>query len=154
MLYQNFDLGVGFIPLYIIGMAQIVFCRDTHIIIGVWEDGSYLGNKVVTSTWDSPIIAGNICVYDTSGSRQEAITVGQDVMTSSISALPCLHPWFELVTSALPDHKETTLDVSGRVSVDYSELSDCLKWADDHVDASGFPIPYSEDILKDEFGVT
>jgi len=144
VLYQNFDLGVGFIPLYTIDMAQIVFSRDIHDIIGVWEDGAFLGTRVVSSTWDSPVIASNLCIYDTSGSRQEAITVGQDTMTSSLSSLPCLSPWFNLVTSALPASSQTELDNVGRVSVSYSELSSCLTWAEE----------YSEQLLKDEYGIT
>jgi hypothetical protein len=144
VLYQNFGLRVGFIPLYIIDMAQIVFSRDIHDILGVWEDGAFLGTKVVSSTWDSPVVASNLCIYDTSGSRQEAITVGQDAMTSSLSSLPCLSPWFNILTSALPDTSQTELDSVGRVSVSYSELSSCLDWAEG----------YSEQILKDEYGIT
>jgi len=135
-------------------MAQIVFSRNVHDIIGVWEDGIFLGNKVVSGTWDGPVIAQSLCIYDTSGSRQEAITVGQDAMTSSISALPCLSPWFELVTSALPASSQTELDNVGRVSVSYSELSSCLIWGSNYVDFNGSSTSYSEDILKDELGVT
>ena len=144
VLYQNFDLGVGFIPLYIIGMAQIVFSRDLHDIVGVWENGAFLGTRVVSSTWDSPVVAKNICIYDTSGSRQEAITIGQDAMTSSLSALPCLSPWFSLETSSLSDSNQTELDSLGRVSVSYSELSSCLFWSE------GF----SEQMLKDDYDIT
>lgn len=126
-------------------MAQIILARDNHNVVSTREDGVFLGIRVVSgSTWDGPIIAKNLCVYDTSGSKQEAITVGQNAMTSSISALPDLSPWFNLESSALPVSSQSELDSVGRVSVSYSELSSCLRWSE------GF----SEQVLKDDYGIS
>lgn len=125
-------------------MAQILFARDSGYIVGVWENGDHLGQKVVSGTWDDPVIAQNLCVLDTSGSRQEAVDIGEDAMTSSISALPCLSPWFEVVTSSLAVSSQDELTNVGRADTSNADLSGCLTW--------GFG--YDEDLLKNELGIT
>ena len=124
-------------------MAQIVFSRELQGIIGVWEDGQSLGAKAVSGGWDGPVHNNAFRIYDTSGSRQEAITVCQDAMTSSVSSIPCLSPWFSLETSSLSESSRDELSSVGRANVSYSELSSCVFWTEG----------YSEQVMKDDYGI-
>ena len=138
VLYQNFDLGVGFIPLYIIGMAQIIFIDNTGNILTPEEDGVHLGKGMVSGSWDGPVINTVMSVADVSGSLDYLIYEAKEYMTSSLSSLDSLS-YFNITTSALETSSQSNLSASGRTPLSKEEFLGSLVWTE------GF----SEQILKD-----
>jgi hypothetical protein len=144
MLYQNFDLDVGFIPLYIIGMAQILFCKRQKIITSLLEDGSWTGNAVVSGTWDGPVISKNIRIIDTSGTCEQVNNMVRDHMTSSVSSTIDCSNFFDFETSSLNASSQSEIDSVGRVFVQDDQFLQCIRWSEG----------LSEQLLKDDFEVT
>lgn len=144
VLYQNFDLGVGFIPLYIIDMAQILFCKRQKIITSLREDGSWTGNAVVSGTWDGPVISKNLRIIDTSGTCEQVNNMVRDHMTSSVSSTIDCSNFFDFETSSLNASSQSEIDSVGRVFVQDDQFLQCIRWSEG----------LSEQLLKDDFEVT
>ena len=144
VLYQNFDLGVGFIPLYIIDMVQVLLCKDTNEISELVEDGFFLGRAMVSGSWSGTVICPHTYIIDTSGTIDEITYEVQEAMTSSVSALGYVSTYFKINESALDVSSQSELSSVGRTYLTTSQFLNTIEWNDG----------YSEQKLKDLYEVT
>lgn len=138
MLYQNFDLGVGFIPLYTIDMVQIFLWKNTTSVrhgvgefIGVIEDEIHPGYDIASGTeWDGPITSDTLSVIDVSSvsSTSYLLRESADYVASSFgysgTPLELLH-YPTLVTfntDQFTSSVKTSLANVGRASMDFDDL--------------------------------
>ena len=144
MLYENFDLGVGFIPLYIIGMAQILFCNRLNCITSLGENGVHVGNAIVSGAWDNPVINHTIRIIDTSGTCDQVNDMVRDQMTSSISSTIDISNFFDFYTSSLSASAQSELNTVKRVYLEDDVFMQGVAWSPG----------LNEQFLKDDYEIT
>jgi hypothetical protein len=144
VLYQNFDLGVGFITLYIIVMAQILFCNRTNRIASLAENGVHVGNAVVPGAWDDPVINQTIRIIDTSGTCDQVNDMVRDQMTSSISSTIDINNFFNFHTSSLSASAQSELNSVKRVYLEDDVFMQGVAWS----------LGLNEQVLKDDYEIT
>lgn len=116
-------------------MAQIFFSKNRKYIVDLLVDGVPPGRKVVSDTWDSPIISPKLNCLDTDLTENEVVDAVRQRMTS-LSSLDSVNTYFSVEASTLPTSLQDSLAANGRCSVTESQLLSCVQWSEGYNETS------------------